>query len=60
MLDNYRANWLTVVKELEYATKHADKGNRLDLTLFLPRYHQWYAVRQLTALAARHGAGHNW
>ncbi len=35
MLDNYRANRLTVVKELEYATKHADKGNRLDLTLFL-------------------------
>jgi type I restriction enzyme, R subunit len=35
MLDNYRANRVTVVKELEYATKHADKGNRLDLTLFL-------------------------
>jgi type I restriction enzyme R subunit len=35
ILDNYRANRLTVVKELEYATRHADKGNRLDLTLFL-------------------------
>ena len=35
MLDNYRANRLSVVKELEYATKHADRGNRLDLTLFL-------------------------
>src|SRR5690606_13972681 len=35
MLDNYRANRLTVVKELAYATKHADQGNRLDLTLFL-------------------------
>jgi type I restriction enzyme, R subunit len=26
MLDNYRANRLTVVKELEYATKHADRA----------------------------------
>ncbi|WP_263984286.1 type I restriction endonuclease [Streptomyces sp. HPF1205] len=35
ILDDYRANRLTVVRELEYATKQADKGNRLDLTLFL-------------------------
>ncbi|MFC5911302.1 type I restriction endonuclease subunit R [Streptacidiphilus monticola] len=35
VLDNYRANRLTVVRELEYATKQADKGNRLDLALFL-------------------------
>jgi type I restriction enzyme R subunit len=34
-LDDYRANRLTVVRELEYATKQQDKGNRLDLTLFL-------------------------
>ncbi|MDI2125090.1 type I restriction endonuclease subunit R [Yinghuangia seranimata] len=34
-LDNYRANRLTVVRELEYATKQADWHNRLDLTLFL-------------------------
>ena len=31
----YRANRLTVVKELAYATKPADRGNRLDLVLFL-------------------------
>ncbi|TDC85127.1 type I restriction endonuclease [Actinomadura sp. 7K507] len=35
VLDDYRANRLTVVRELEYATKQADKGNRLDLALFV-------------------------
>ncbi|MEV5829161.1 DEAD/DEAH box helicase family protein [Spirillospora sp. NPDC052242] len=35
VLAGYRANRLTVVRELEYATKQADKGNRLDLALFL-------------------------
>ncbi|MES9541341.1 type I restriction endonuclease [Actinomadura sp. NPDC000600] len=35
VLDEYRANRLTVVRELKYATKQADKGNRLDLTLFV-------------------------
>ena len=31
----YRANRLTVVRELRYATKQVDWDNRLDLTLFL-------------------------
>ncbi|MCF6521755.1 type I restriction endonuclease subunit R [Streptomyces sp. JJ36] len=35
VLAPYRANRLTVVRELAYATKQADWGNRLDLTLFL-------------------------
>ncbi|WP_089101348.1 type I restriction endonuclease subunit R [Streptomyces hyaluromycini] len=35
VLDDYRANRLTFVKELQYAAKQADKGNELDLTLFL-------------------------
>lgn len=35
VLDGYRANRLTVVRELRYATKQADWGNALDLTLFL-------------------------
>ncbi|MET8437460.1 type I restriction endonuclease [Streptomyces sp900116325] len=35
VLDGYRANRLTVVSELPYATKQADWGHRLDLTLFL-------------------------
>ncbi|MEW2623974.1 type I restriction endonuclease [Streptomyces sp. NPDC048106] len=35
VLDGYRANRLTVVRELPYATRQADRGHRLDLTLFL-------------------------
>ncbi|GAA4889151.1 type I restriction endonuclease subunit R [Saccharopolyspora cebuensis] len=35
VLDDYRANRLTVVRELKYAAKQADKDNRLDLALFL-------------------------
>ncbi|MFF0692437.1 type I restriction endonuclease subunit R [Streptomyces tendae] len=35
VLNGYRANRLTVVRELPYATKQADWGHRLDLTLFL-------------------------
>lgn len=35
VLDNYRSNRLTVVRELVYATKQADWGNKLDLVLFL-------------------------
>ncbi|MFH9133479.1 type I restriction endonuclease subunit R [Streptomyces sp. NPDC017524] len=35
VLDGYQANRLTVVRELVYATKQADWGNKLDLTLFL-------------------------
>ena len=35
ILADYRKNRLTVVRELEYATKQADRGHRLDLTLFL-------------------------
>ncbi|MFB6875119.1 type I restriction endonuclease subunit R [Streptomyces sp. NPDC056323] len=35
VLDGYRSNRLTVVRELVYATKQADWGNKLDLTLFL-------------------------
>ncbi|MGI5523185.1 type I restriction endonuclease subunit R [Micromonospora sp. CA-259024] len=31
-----------------------------DRTLIFPRYHQWHAVRELTAHAARHGSGNNY
>jgi len=34
-LDDYRANRLTVVRELAYAAKQADKDKRLDLALFV-------------------------
>jgi len=35
VLDDYRANRLTVVRELKYATKVVGRDNRLDLTLFV-------------------------
>jgi type I restriction enzyme R subunit len=35
ILADYRKNRLSVVRELPYATKQADRGNRLDLALFL-------------------------
>src|SRR5690606_31841246 len=35
VLDGSGPNRLTGVRELEYATKQADRGNRLDLTLFV-------------------------
>ncbi|MCQ9131574.1 type I restriction endonuclease subunit R [Streptomyces hilarionis] len=35
VLDDYRANRLTAVRELPYATKQADWGHLLDLALFL-------------------------
>ncbi|MCW6003502.1 DEAD/DEAH box helicase family protein [Micromonospora sp. CPCC 205371] len=35
ILGDYGKNRLSVVRELPYATKQADKGNRLDLALFL-------------------------
>ncbi|WP_435605621.1 type I restriction endonuclease subunit R [Streptomyces ardesiacus] len=35
VLNGYRANRLTVVRELPYANKQADWGHRLDLALFL-------------------------
>jgi type I restriction enzyme, R subunit len=31
-----------------------------DRQLIFPRYHQWHAVRELTAHAARHGSGNNY
>ncbi|MFC7471322.1 type I restriction endonuclease [Actinomadura keratinilytica] len=34
VLDGYRANRLTIVRELVYATKQLDWGHKLDLTLF--------------------------
>ncbi|KAB8185976.1 type I restriction endonuclease subunit R [Microbispora catharanthi] len=35
VLTNYRANRLTVIREVAYATKKADQGHRLDLVLFV-------------------------
>ncbi|MEV6980478.1 DEAD/DEAH box helicase family protein [Sphaerisporangium sp. NPDC051017] len=35
-------------------------GKAHKLPLIFPRYHQWHAVRELTAHARRYGSGHNY
>ncbi|MFJ3507699.1 type I restriction endonuclease subunit R [Streptomyces luteogriseus] len=56
VLDDYRANRLTFVKELQYAAKQADKGNALDLTLFLNGIP--LATAELKNALTRQGAEH--
>ncbi|CAM5236299.1 hypothetical protein SALBM135S_00629 [Streptomyces alboniger] len=56
VLDDYRANRLTFVKELQYAAKQADKGNELDLTLFLNGIP--LATAELKNALTRQGAEH--
>jgi type I restriction enzyme R subunit len=56
VLDDYRANRLTFVKELQYAAKPADKGNELDLTLFLNGIP--LATAELKNALTRQGAEH--
>ncbi|WP_405629977.1 DEAD/DEAH box helicase family protein [Streptomyces sp. NBC_00016] len=56
VLDDYRANRLTFVKELQYAAKQADRGNELDLTLFLNGIP--LATAELKNALTRQGAEH--
>ncbi|MDW5330563.1 type I restriction endonuclease subunit R [Plantactinospora sp. KLBMP9567] len=55
-----RDNWLDLLER--FAHLHQEKGadGRTRKVLIFPRYHQWHAVKQLTAHAARHGAGQNY
>jgi type I restriction enzyme R subunit len=55
-----RDNWLDLLER--FAHLHQEKGpdGRIRKVLIFPRYHQWHAVKKLTAHAARHGAGHNY
>jgi type I restriction enzyme R subunit len=60
--------WLDLLKRFVHledprAARSRGRGGRRtsahDRTLIFPRYHQWHAVRELTAHAARCGSGHN-
>ncbi|MFY1668815.1 type I restriction endonuclease subunit R [Plantactinospora sp. WMMB334] len=55
-----RDNWLDLLER--FAHLHQEKGvdGRTRRVVIFPRYHQWHAVKQLTAHAARHGAGQNY
>lgn len=53
-------NWLDLLERFVHLHKTKRPDGRTDKVLIFPRYHQWHAVKQLTAHAARHGAGHNY
>ncbi|MFD9162561.1 type I restriction endonuclease subunit R [Streptomyces sp. NPDC059558] len=62
-------NWLDLIKRFLHVEDPKRKKGRAgtarrvsvhDRMLIFPRYHQWDAVRKLTAHAARHGSGQNY
>ena len=55
-----RDNWLDLLERFVHLHQEKGVGGRTRKTLIFPRYHQWHAVKRLTAHAARHGAGHNY
>ncbi|MFG1898457.1 type I restriction endonuclease subunit R [Micromonospora zamorensis] len=55
-----RDNWLDLLERFVHLHQEKVAGGRTRKTLVFPRYHQWHAVKRLTAHAARHGAGHNY
>ncbi|MEU8262957.1 DEAD/DEAH box helicase family protein [Micromonospora sp. NPDC048999] len=55
-----RDNWLDLLERFVHLHQEKAAGGRTRKSLIFPRYHQWHAVRRLTAHAARHGGGHNY
>lgn len=53
-------NWLDLLERFVHLQQEKGVDGRTRKVLIFPRYHQWHAVKQLTAHAARHGAGHNY
>ncbi|TWH20363.1 type I restriction endonuclease subunit R [Prauserella rugosa] len=55
-----RDNWLDILER--FVHEHRDKGlnGRPKKSLIFPRYHQWDAVKKITAHAARHGSGNDY
>lgn len=53
-------NWLDLLERFVHLAKEKSPGGRLTKTLIFPRYHQWDAVRKMTAHAVVHGSGHNY
>ncbi|WP_007023964.1 type I restriction endonuclease subunit R [Saccharomonospora iraqiensis] len=55
-----RDNWLDLLER--FVHEHREKGvnGRLKKSLIFPRYHQWDAVKKITADAARHGTGRDY
>ncbi|GBQ03676.1 restriction endonuclease subunit R [Streptomyces spongiicola] len=55
-----RENWLDLLQRFAHQQKTRTPGGGTTRTTIFPRYHQWDAVRKLTAHAATHGAGQNY
>ncbi|MFC4562848.1 type I restriction endonuclease subunit R [Nocardiopsis mangrovi] len=55
-----RDNWLDLLERFVHLQKSKTPGGSATKSIIFPRYHQWDAVRKLTAHAARHGSGHNY
>jgi len=55
-----RDNWLDMLERFVHLHKEKGADGRTRKNLIFPRYHQWHAVRKLSAHAARHGAGENY
>ncbi|NEC14906.1 type I restriction endonuclease subunit R [Streptomyces sp. SID8014] len=55
-----RDNWLDLLHRYVHQQKHRTPGGGSTRSTIFPRFHQWDAVRKLTAHAATHGAGQNY
>ncbi|MCX4388835.1 DEAD/DEAH box helicase family protein [Micromonospora peucetia] len=55
-----RDNWLDLLERFVHLHREKGADGRTRKSLIFPRYHQWHAVKKLTAHAARHGAGNNY
>ncbi|MBO4209268.1 type I restriction endonuclease subunit R [Micromonospora echinofusca] len=55
-----RDNWLDLLERFVHLSRERGADGRTRRSLIFPRYHQWHVVKQLTAHAARHGAGHHY
>ncbi|MGH3647276.1 MAG: type I restriction endonuclease subunit R, partial [Micromonosporaceae bacterium] len=58
-----RDAWLDIIRRFAHVEEVDKKAGRSSVhtrPLIFPRYHQWHAVRELTAHAAEHGSGHNY
>ena len=53
-------NWLDLLERFVHLHEEKGRSGRTRKTLIFPRFHQWDAVKKLTAHAARHGSGHNY
>ncbi|NKY88208.1 type I restriction endonuclease subunit R [Nocardia veterana] len=53
-------NWLDMLERFVHIHESKGAGGRGAKTIIFPRFHQWDAVKKLTAHAAIHGAGHDY